>query len=175
MPSGVDILCCIPDIANIGRSKLQEYADEWIHRPIARQFAVTHLIVDSDLMVTVNIDDKRAQWQDDRPIVPIDQFVGYIIDQHFTDATQRNELHAHFRKLSRIWNQPDNKFDVLSGRVGRLWLKCKNPTCDASLETSQEVVEGQVIQCPPSAVTCPVCGHTDMYDGNDFHLRFAKQ
>jgi hypothetical protein len=62
----------------------------------------------------------------------------------------------------------------MGGRVGNLWLKCKNPNCDASMETVQLAVEGQVIHCPARQVTCPVCGHTDWYDGRDLHLRLAE-
>jgi hypothetical protein len=57
------------------------------------------------------------------------------------------------------------------GRTGQLWLKCKNPMCDASLETTQRAVEGQTITCPPFSVTCPVCNHTDTYDGSDLKVR----
>src|ERR1700752_3460962 len=89
----IDILLRLPEVATIGRTKLQDYCDSWLQRP---------------------------------------------------------------------------------GRVGQLWLKCKNPACDVSMETAQEAVEGQTIHCPPCEVTCPVCGHTDRYDGNDLHLRLAE-
>ena len=55
MSGNIDILLRLPDVAAIGRAKLQDYCNEWLERPIARQFGITHLIVGSDLMLTVNL------------------------------------------------------------------------------------------------------------------------
>jgi hypothetical protein len=110
---------------------------------------------------------------DNRASTSIFEVLDYIIDQHFHEPGKRRELLAQTRDIRRRWREVGYQYKAMAGRVGRLWLKCKNPECDASMETVQEAVEGQAIHCPPSKATCPVCGHTDWYNGSDLHLRLA--
>ena len=170
MASPVDILRLLPDVAAIGRPQLQDYCNQWLERPIAREYGITHLIVGSDLMVTVNIDDKRAKVHEGYVFIPVDELAGFIIDSHFTEPTKRQGLHSQLRDLRDRWGDIGYRYEVLSGRVGRLWLKCKNPTCSVMLETVQEAVEGQAINMPPIEVTCPVCGVANFYEGSDLEI-----
>jgi hypothetical protein len=172
MAESVNILLLLPEVAAIGRQRLQIYCSEWLQRSIAREFAVTHLIVGDDLALTVNIDDSRARFAGEQAFIPIDELVGYIVDQHFDDADTRRRLHDQLRDIRKSWADQGYRYSVMAGRVGRLWIKCKNPNCDASLESAQEAIEGQTIHCPASLVTCPVCGETHSYDGSDLHLVF---
>jgi hypothetical protein len=154
MPSDVDILCLLPDVATIGRAKLQGYCDEWLRRPIAREFGCSDLIVGSDLLLTIVADSERAEFTDsDQVFLPMDELLGYIIDQHFTDADKRLGLHAEVREIRKRLAESCGEYKLTMGRVGLLWLKCKNPACDVSLETSQRAVEGHTITCPPFSVT----------------------
>jgi hypothetical protein len=41
----VDISLLLPDVATIGQTKLQCYCDEWLQRPIAREFGIVQLNV----------------------------------------------------------------------------------------------------------------------------------
>jgi hypothetical protein len=170
MSGNVDILLRLPEVATIGRPKLQDYCDSWLQRPIAREFGISQLIVGSDLMLTVNLDVQRVEFVDNRAFIPICELLDYIIGQHFQEPAKRRELHAQARDIRQRWGEVGYQYEAMAGRVGRLWLKCKNPGCDVSMETVQQAVEGQTIHCPPSQVTCPVCGHTDWYDGHDLHL-----
>jgi hypothetical protein len=174
MSGNIDILLRLPDVAAIGRAKLQDYCNQWLERPIAREFGISHLIVGSDLMVTVNLDLGRVEFVDDRAFIPICELLDYIIDRHFDDRAKRYELHDAAREIRQRWGEVGYQYEAMGGRVGNLWLKCKNPNCDASMETVQQAVERQVIHCPARQVTCPVCGHTDWYDGRDLHLRLAE-
>src|SRR5436305_12748039 len=99
MSGNIDILLRLPDVAAIGRSKLQDYCNEWLKRPIARQFGITHLIVGSDLMLTVNLDLGSVEFVDSRAFIPICELLDYIIDSHFKDATKRHELHSDARSI----------------------------------------------------------------------------
>jgi hypothetical protein len=175
MSGNIDILLRLPDVASIGREQLQDYCNEWLERPIACEFGISHLIVGSDLMLTVNLDLGSVEVVDNRPFIPICELLDYIIDRHFHDPAKRHELHTQARNIRQRWGEVGYEYQAMAGRVGRLWLKCKNPDCDVSIETLQEAVEGQRIHCPPCRATCPVCGHTDMYDGNDLHLRLDQQ
>jgi hypothetical protein len=172
MAESVNILLLLPEVAAIGRQKLQVYCNEWLQRQIAREFAVTHLIVGDDLALTVNIDDSRARFSDEKAFIPIDELVGYIIDEYFDDAVIRRKTHDQLREIRNGWADEGYQYTVMAGRVGRLWIKCKNPNCDASLESAQEAVGGQTIHCPASLVNCPVCGEPHSYDGSDLYLVF---
>jgi hypothetical protein len=151
MSGNIDILLRLPDVAAIGRAKLQDYCNRWLERPIACEFGISHLIVGSDLMVTVNLNLGRVEFVDDRAFIPICELLDYIVEQHFHDPAKRRELHAEARDIRMRWGDVGYQYEAMGGRVGNLWLTCKNPTCDASMETVQQAVEGQVIHCPARA------------------------
>jgi hypothetical protein len=161
MSGNIDIFLRQPDVAAIGRAKLQDYCDQWLQRPIAQDFGVSHLIVGSDLLLTLNLDPQRAKLVNNRTYVPIEELLDYVIDTHFQDATKRRELHSEARDIRKHW-----------GEVGyQYWTKCKNPSCGIELESAQQAVDGQRIHCPPSSLTCPECRYTAMYDGNDLWVK----
>jgi hypothetical protein len=58
----VNVLRLVPEIAAIGQLELQGYCDAWLCRPIARKFGVAQLVVDYNLMLTVNLDANRVQY-----------------------------------------------------------------------------------------------------------------
>jgi len=172
--ANVDILLRLPDVAAIGRTKLQDYCNEWLQRPIARDYGITNLIVGSDLLLTINV-YRSEQLVDNRAFIPIGDLLDYIIDQQFDDPAKRRELHNESLAIRQRWDEVGYQYIMMNKRVGNLWLKCKNPACDFSLETTQQAVEGQVIHCPPCQITCPMCGHTDWYDGSNLHLRLQAR
>lgn len=174
MSGNIDILLWLPDVAAIGQGRLQDYCKQWLERPIAREYGITHLIVGSDLLLTVNLGGGSVVVSD-RPFIPIRELLDYIIEQHFHEPAKRRELHAIARNISQRWGEVGYQYIGMAGRVGLLWLKCKNPACNMQLETVQQAVEGQRIHCPPCRMTCPICGHVDLYDGSDLYLRFAER
>src|SRR5262245_13176494 len=99
MSGNIDIFLRLPDVAAIGRTKLQDYCNQWLPRPIARKFGISHLIVGSDLMLTVNLDLQRIEFVDDRAFIPIWELLDYIIDEHFENPTKRHELHTAARDI----------------------------------------------------------------------------
>src|SRR5947207_122483 len=116
MSGNIDILLRLPDVAAIGRAKLQDYCNDWLERPIARQFGITHLIVGSDLMLTVNVDLDKVEFIDNRAFIPIWELLGYIIDEHFQDPAKRRELHAEARTIWKQWGQVGSRYEVMGGR-----------------------------------------------------------
>ena len=86
MSGNIDILLRLPDVATIGRAKLQDYCDQWLKLPIARAFGISHLIVGSDLLLTANLDLNRVDVVDNRTSTSIFEVLDYIIDQHFQSA-----------------------------------------------------------------------------------------
>jgi hypothetical protein len=154
-----DILKTFPDLAAIGESQLQSYCDEWAKRPVAKQFAVTHITVDAALMLHIYLASENVVELGDQAVLPIDELLGYIIDRHFQDADKRKKLHAAVREARNMET------------VGRIWLKCKNQACGAELETHHFASPGQEIVCPPTKVTCPGCGVTSEYEGGDLFVR----
>ena len=105
-------------------------------------------------------------------LLPLDELLGYIIDQHFADAKERRQLHAELRSVKQ--QLTDQGYGVTVGRVGTLYLECKNPDCDVLMGTPHRATLGTRVNCPPTSLTCPVCRHTATYDGSDFIVRFEE-
>ena len=105
MSGNVDILLRLLEVATIGRTKLQDYYDQWLKRPIAREFGISHLIVGSDLILTVNLDAGRVEFIGERTFTPICELLDYVIEQHFQDGDQRRALHAQARDIRKRWGR----------------------------------------------------------------------
>jgi hypothetical protein len=70
MTAGNDILQLMPEIAAIGYERLQVYCDEWLKRPIAKQFGVVQLVLTQDLVLQVLLDENHTQMVDGHAYVP---------------------------------------------------------------------------------------------------------
>ena len=79
MSGNIDILLRLPEVATIGRAKMQAYCTQWLKRPIAREFGISHLIVGSNLLLTVNLDPRRVEFVGNRAFVPVCELLDYII------------------------------------------------------------------------------------------------
>jgi hypothetical protein len=120
MSGNVDILLRLPEVAEIGRSQLQEYCNRWSERPIAREFGTSHLIVGSDLLLTVNLELGSVDFVGDRAFIPIFELLDYIIERHFHEGSKRRELHALARDIRQRWGEIGYHYEAMAGRVGRL-------------------------------------------------------
>ena len=80
---------------------------------------------------------------DDRAFIPIDELLSYIIDLHFEDAEKRRELHASVRDVRQHWAELNRDYEAAVGRMGTLYLTCKNPLCRAELETAHQAQKGR--------------------------------
>jgi len=130
LAAAIDILHLFPELTAIGQAKLQVYCDEWLRRPIAKEFGIAQIFVDEQLMLAVYLNPERAEFIDDNAFIPIDELLGYIIGQHFSDADERRDLHASVRKTRQQWGELNRDYEATIGRVGSLYLICKNPECD---------------------------------------------
>jgi hypothetical protein len=173
MTPSIDLIHLFPELAGISQMQLQVYCDEWLRRPMAREYGLAQITVDDDLHLHLSLDASGAVMCDDRAFIPIDELLGYIIDQHFSDATRRRELHANVRETRRRWAELNRDYEIEVGRMGTLYLTCKNPLCRAELETEQRAREGQQIICKRASVTCPFCGNTYDYERRDLQLKLA--
>jgi hypothetical protein len=171
MSSGLNILHSIPEVAAIEQSQLQVYCDEWVKRPLAQKLGIAHFEVHRGKMLQIILEAKRAAIIGSDPYLPLDELVGYIIDRHFNDADERRRLHARLREARTHWPEANKGFEALVGRVGTLYLVCKNPACGVWMETAHKGVEGGVVECPPCELVCPACGQANVYGGQDFQLR----
>src|SRR5262245_88397 len=126
MSGNIDVLKRLPEVAAIGRATLQGYCDEWLKRPISREYGISHLIVGGDLLLTVNLAAGKVEWTGNRAFIPIRELLDYIIDQHFQNAAKRRELHALAYDFRKRWGEVGYQYEAMAGRVGNLWLKCKN-------------------------------------------------
>lgn len=169
MAANIDILHLFPELTAIGLPGLQTYCDEWLRRPIALEFGIAQLVVDERLMLAINLHSERADFIDDKVVIPIDEPLGYIVDRHFVDADERRRLHASIRETRQRWEELNRDYETTIGRAGTLYLVCKS--CRAALETEHRDIEGQTVECPPCNVTCPACGQSNVYDGSDLQLR----
>jgi hypothetical protein len=172
MAEPINILLLLPDVATIGQTKLQGYCDEWLQRPVARQYGVAQINVRADLRTEVLLDAHCVDASEDTPFIPLGELIDYIIDEHFSDAEKRRQLHAEFREARKRIGAEGGVFDATVGRVGTFHLRCKNAACAVLMETPYKGVEGLNITCPPCELTCPACGHSALYDGSDLQLVF---
>jgi hypothetical protein len=171
MTSGIDILHLFPELAAIGQEQLQMYCSEWLRRPIAQEYSLAQITVYDELLLHIIVDASGPILCGDRAFIPIDELLGYIIDRHFQAADKQRELHAIVRDTRRHWAELGRDYEIAVGRMGTLYLTCKNPRCRAELETEQRAREGQEISCKHTPVTCPFCGCTYDYEGRDLQLK----
>lgn len=166
--AGVDILHLFPELAAIGRQQLQAYCDEWLRRPMAREYGVTLVSVSDDLLLSINLDPTHVEQVGERVFMPIDQLLGYIVERHFGDPAERRRLYESIRDARLHWENCGRDYGASIARRGKLYLTCTS--CQAELESSHEGVEGWTVTCPPTELTCPVCGATGTYNGSDLHF-----
>lgn len=81
------ILRLFPELAAIGDEQLQVYCDEWLQRPIAKQYAVAQITIDADLLLQINLELHVPVQQGEQILLPSDELLGYIVDRHFHDPT----------------------------------------------------------------------------------------
>jgi hypothetical protein len=174
MALAVDILQLFPDLAAIDRAQLQSYCHEWLQRPIARECGIAQIIVDDRRNMQVTLDETAAEFHGDHVFVPIDELLGYIVDRHFAEATERRRLHASIRDTRNHWEETGRDYEATVGHIGTLYLVCKNPACAAQLMTDQKATEGQRINCPSFDIECLKCGQTHVYVGDDFKLMLEQ-
>lgn len=174
MSASVDILHLFPDIATIGKSELQGYCDDWVQRPIARDCGVAQIIVDDRRRMQVLFDRSGAALTGDQAFFPIDELLGFIVDRHFATPDVRRRLHTTIRDARERLGEQVRDYVAAIGRVGTLYLICKNPGCNAQMMSDRQAAEGQRINIPTFNVECLTCGQTHVYEGSDFKLAFKK-
>ena len=150
MSHGIDLFHLFPEMASIGQQQLQVYCHEWVRRPMAREYGLAQIIVDNELLLHLSLEASGAVMCGDRAFIPIDELLGYIIDRHFPDANMRRELHANVRETRRRWAELNRDYEIAVGRMGTLWLTCKNPACEAELKTEQQGHKTQIVDASPN-------------------------
>jgi hypothetical protein len=168
----IDLLRQFPELAAIGQSELQEYCDQWIQRPIARQSGLSQIIVDDQRRMQVLLNKDGAEIHGEYAFIPLDELLSYIVDHHFPDAGERRKLHTNIRNARRSGNDLGKDEAVRVGRVGTLYFVCKNPGCAAQMMSDKKAAEGQQINCPAFEIECLKCGQIHTYEGSDFKLAF---
>jgi hypothetical protein len=118
MSGNIDILCRLPDVAAIGRVKLQEYCNEWHKRPVAREYGVSHLIVGDNLLLTIRntspggeiapIDlPEYYKWDAGglarRQIVKAGVRLGVLLGGKSGVSSGRSSTNIHRRECKDIW------------------------------------------------------------------------
>jgi hypothetical protein len=172
--SSVDILKLFPELALIDLTKLQVYCDEWLQRPIARECGIAQIVVDEQRHMQVLFDRSRAALKGDHAFIPIDELLGFIADRHFDDSDDRRRLHAGIRNARERLGELIRDYVAAFGRVGTLYLICKNPACEAQMVSDRKATAEQRINCPTFDIECLTCGQIHPYDGSDFKLRYDE-
>lgn len=172
MASSVDILHLFPDLTAIGPTELQVYCDEWVQRPIAHERGIAQIIIDERRHMQVLFDGSTAALSGDHAFIPIDELLGFIVDRHFTDSDDRRRLHAGIRDARQRLGECIRDYVAGIGRIGTLYLVCKNAACAAQMMSDRKATAKQRINFGPMDITCTTCWQTFVYDGNDFKLKF---
>jgi hypothetical protein len=170
----IDILQLFPDLAAIGKNELQVNCNEWLERPIARECGLAQIIVDDQRNMQVTLDEAAAEIHGDLARLPLDELLGYIVDRHFTEASERQRLHASIRDERQRLDELGKRYEVTIGRVGTLYLVCKNPDCATQMMSDKKAAEGQRINSPTFDIMCLKCGQTHAYEGSDFKLMYEQ-
>lgn len=160
MAFAVDILHLFPELAAIAHAELQRYCRESLQRPVECSRGVTEIIVDDQRNLLITLNDVLAGARGAHIFIPIDELLGYIVEQHFADADDQFRLLATIRDVRHHWEETGRDYEATVGRIGTLYLVCKTPACAAQLVTDQVAAEGQPINCPTFDIMCLKCGQT---------------
>jgi hypothetical protein len=172
--SSLDILQLFPDLAAIGTTELQVLCDEWLQRPIARDCGIAQIIIDERRHMQVLVDRSGAALDGDYSFLPIDELLGFIVDRHFAESNGRRQLHAAIRDARQRLGELVREYVASIGRVGSLYLICKNPACKTQMMTDRKATAEQRINCPTFDIECLTCGQIHPYGGSDFKLRYDE-
>jgi hypothetical protein len=170
--SSLDILRLFPELAAIGPTELQVYCDEWLQRPVAYERGIAQIIIDERRQLQVLFDRPGAALNGDYASMPIDELLGFIVDCHFNEAHERRRLHGAIRDARQRLGEHVREYVAAIGRVGSLYLVCKNPVCKAQMVSDRKATAEQRINFGPMDITCTTCHLTFAYDGDDFKLSF---
>jgi hypothetical protein len=170
----LDILQLFPDIAAIGRIELQDYCNEWFQRPIARACSIAQIVVDDQRHMQLLVDSGGERLDGDHVFIPIDELLGFIVDHHFADSDHRRRLHASIKDARQRLGERVRDYVAAIGRVGTLYLVCKNPDCKSQMVSDRKATAEQRINCPTFEIECLTCGQIHPYDAGDFKLRYDE-
>jgi hypothetical protein len=99
--------------------------------------------------------------QGDYTFIPLDELLGFIVDQHFPNAAKRRDLHTKIRETREQLRNTGKEFQVTMGRIGTLYLTCKNPVCAAQMMS--DVKAGAYISHVQTAVTLVGQKHSPLW------------
>lgn len=128
------ILQLFPEIERLGQPRLQEICNRWLQTPIAKEFAVTELLVEDDGQLWLSFQCKMTHriQSGEEYYFPMDELLTFIVDQGVAESEQESAK-ARIRNARK--NGPDvyRKFRINPGPKLPLFVTC--PHCGNVLQT----------------------------------------
>jgi hypothetical protein len=174
MTAGWPVFDVYTEFKRLGQNKLQELCDSWVSSPLAREFAVSKLTVETvsgrlclspQMKMTHTVRNGEAYY------FPTDELLLYVADKTIDDLAERDAVKARV-VANRQRCGPDvyRRFILQPGPKLPIFITCKNPNCRNVIVTQLTAYRCEQQEWDLEPIECPRCKQSFKYDGSDFHF-----
>ncbi len=146
-----------PEIAALGRNRLQQLCDECCRQPEAKEFGVACVTVTPNGLSLEPVFQVHASnyARGDELHFPFDRVVEYLID-HGCRESDRSALKDRLRQLRRQAGvEPFQRYKV---NLDAYTMALRCPACSLILVSQYRIFKGQQFTGTFEPQTCPRCG-----------------
>ncbi len=156
-----------PEIAALGRDRLQQLCDEWCRQPQAKEFGIVSIIVTPDGLSLEPVFQVHASnyTKGDELHFPFDRVVEFIIDHGCREA-DRSRLRDRLRQLRQKVGV--GLFQRYKVNLDAYTMAFRCPLCSMVLVSQYRIFKGQEFRGTFEPMTCPRCQHTFSISDRDF-------
>ena len=159
-----------PELKALGRERLLELCDAWISAPIAREAAVSMLLVGADgEVMTLDLGFTMTHQVHDGEefMFPMDALLHFIVDRAIDSPADREQLKRDIARDRARDPDTFRRFRLNLGPKLLLNVVCKHPPCQSVIGTGLSAYKSQSLSWGPAELACPVCGESARYDQTD--------
>jgi predicted RNA-binding Zn-ribbon protein involved in translation (DUF1610 family) len=167
--SGLAIFDTFPEIKRLGKSAVQRLCDAWLATPLAREFAVSTLTVDDNLLLSFECQLTHRFQDGEAYYFPVDRLLHYIADNGVSDSAEREKVERRIAS-AREQGGPDvfRRFKIHTGPKLPLFVTCEN--CGNVMQTQWSAYRCEKVRIENGEVECTKCGHVFPIDGSELHF-----
>ena len=166
---GLAVIEAFPEIQRLGQATIQRLCDAWIMTPLAREFAVSKLVVDDKLRLTFQFQVTHKVQDGEALYFPTDELLLYIVDNGFSGDVERDTVKRRI-VAARERGGPDvfRRLKVQAGPKLPQFLTCKK--CGNVMQTQVTAFRSEKSRFEPEEIECPRCHHVFTIDGRELHF-----